>query len=173
MIDQMNQSKRGLNRNSRSSLPSLPQLQLEGIHALDISKRLMDYGFHPPTNYFPLIVPEALMIEPTESESLEELDRFIDALRIAAGVTVPDEVAHERGQLVDMISDTHQYLYGKRVAIWGDPDQLISMCEFLVSLDMQPVYVVTGTPGKTSAMKSGDIIEIELEGVGVLRNRIG
>jgi glycine dehydrogenase subunit 2 len=50
------------------------------IHALDISKRLMDFGIHPPTNYFPLIVPEALMIEPTETESKETLDAFIDAL---------------------------------------------------------------------------------------------
>jgi glycine dehydrogenase subunit 2 len=50
------------------------------IHALDISKRLMDFGIHPPTNYFPLIVPEALMIEPTETESKETLDTFIDAL---------------------------------------------------------------------------------------------
>lgn len=50
------------------------------IHALDISKRLMDYGFHPPTNYFPLIVPEALMIEPTETESKETLDQFAEAL---------------------------------------------------------------------------------------------
>ncbi|MBM3145759.1 MAG: glycine dehydrogenase subunit 2 [Chloroflexi bacterium] len=50
------------------------------IHALDISKRLMDFGFHPPTNYFPLIVPEALMIEPTETESKETLDAFADAL---------------------------------------------------------------------------------------------
>jgi glycine dehydrogenase subunit 2 len=50
------------------------------IHALDISKRLMDYKFHPPTNYFPLIVHEALMIEPTESESKETLDAFADAL---------------------------------------------------------------------------------------------
>lgn len=55
-----------------------------GVRALDISKRLMDYGFHPPTNYFPLIVPEALMIEPTETESLETLDAFCNALiRIA------------------------------------------------------------------------------------------
>jgi glycine dehydrogenase subunit 2 len=55
------------------------------IHALDISKRLMDYKFHPPTNYFPLIVHEALMIEPTESESKETLDAFADALiKIAA-----------------------------------------------------------------------------------------
>jgi glycine dehydrogenase subunit 2 len=51
------------------------------IHALDISKRLMDYGFHPPTNYFPLIVHEALMIEPTETESKEMLDAFAAALR--------------------------------------------------------------------------------------------
>lgn len=50
------------------------------IHALDIAKRLMDYGFHPPTNYFPLIVHEALMIEPTETESKQTLDAFADAL---------------------------------------------------------------------------------------------
>ncbi|HZD58390.1 MAG TPA: aminomethyl-transferring glycine dehydrogenase subunit GcvPB, partial [Anaerolineales bacterium] len=48
------------------------------VHALDISKRLMDFGFHPPTNYFPLIVHEALMIEPTETESKETLDAFAD-----------------------------------------------------------------------------------------------
>jgi len=51
-----------------------------GIHALDISKRLMDFGIHPPTNYFPLIVPEALMIEPTETESKETLDVLVDTM---------------------------------------------------------------------------------------------
>jgi glycine dehydrogenase subunit 2 len=51
-----------------------------GIRALDVAKRLMDYDFHPPTNYFPLIVHEALMIEPTETESKVTLDRFVDAL---------------------------------------------------------------------------------------------
>lgn len=51
-----------------------------GIQALDISKRLMDYRFHPPTNYFPLIVHDALMIEPTETESLQTLDAFADVL---------------------------------------------------------------------------------------------
>lgn len=56
------------------------QKQRHGVRALDISKRLMDYGFHPPTNYFPLIVPEALMIEPTETESKQTLDRFIEAM---------------------------------------------------------------------------------------------
>jgi len=51
-----------------------------GVHALDIAKALIDRGLHPPTIYFPLIVKEALMIEPTETESPEELDRFIAAL---------------------------------------------------------------------------------------------
>ena len=51
-----------------------------GITALDVAKRLMDYGFHPPTIYFPLIVPEALMIEPTETEPKETLDAFADAM---------------------------------------------------------------------------------------------
>ncbi len=51
------------------------------VRALDIAKRLMDYGFHPPTNYFPLIVHEALMIEPTETESNETLDGFVEAMR--------------------------------------------------------------------------------------------
>jgi glycine dehydrogenase subunit 2 len=51
-----------------------------GASALDVAKRLMDYGFHPPTVYFPLVVPEALMIEPTETEAKETLDAFCDAL---------------------------------------------------------------------------------------------
>jgi glycine dehydrogenase subunit 2 len=53
---------------------------IPNIHALDIAKRLMDYGFHPPTNYFPLNVKEALMIEPTETENKQTLDRFAEAL---------------------------------------------------------------------------------------------
>ena len=52
----------------------------KGVRTLDIAKRLIDYGFHPPTIYFPLIVDEALMIEPTESESKETLDAFCDAM---------------------------------------------------------------------------------------------
>ncbi|HEV3408093.1 MAG TPA: hypothetical protein VG079_05335, partial [Gaiellaceae bacterium] len=51
-----------------------------GVTALDVAKRLMDYGFHPPTIYFPLVVPEALMIEPTETEPKETLDAFADAM---------------------------------------------------------------------------------------------
>ncbi len=52
-----------------------------GITALDVAKRLMDFGIHPPTIYFPLVVPEALMVEPTETETKERLDAFVDAMR--------------------------------------------------------------------------------------------
>jgi glycine dehydrogenase subunit 2 len=52
-----------------------------GVRALDVAKRLMDFGFHPPTNYFPLIVHEALMIEPTETETRATLDAFIEVMR--------------------------------------------------------------------------------------------
>jgi len=55
-----------------------------GVTALDVAKRLMDYGFHPPTIYFPLVVPEALMIEPTETETRETLDEFADAMEAIA-----------------------------------------------------------------------------------------
>jgi glycine dehydrogenase subunit 2 len=55
-----------------------------GVTALDVAKRLMDYGFHPPTIYFPLVVPEALMIEPTETETRETLDEFTDAMEAIA-----------------------------------------------------------------------------------------
>jgi len=51
-----------------------------GVAAIDVAKRLMDFGYHPPTVYFPLVVPEALMIEPTETESKETLDAFIEAM---------------------------------------------------------------------------------------------
>ena len=51
------------------------------LNTTDIAKRMLDYGYHPPTIYFPLIIPEALMIEPTESKSVETLDKFIDAMK--------------------------------------------------------------------------------------------
>ncbi|MBI5354673.1 MAG: aminomethyl-transferring glycine dehydrogenase subunit GcvPB [Chloroflexi bacterium] len=65
------------------------------VRALDIAKRLMDYKFHPPTNYFPLIVHEALMIEPTETENKDTLDRFADALiKIAEEAKTQPELLH-------------------------------------------------------------------------------
>jgi len=62
-----------------------------GVTALDVAKRLMDYGFHPPTIYFPLVVPEALMIEPTETETKETLDAFCDAMLAIAREAAEDQ----------------------------------------------------------------------------------
>jgi glycine dehydrogenase subunit 2 len=62
----------------------------KGVRTMDIAKRLIDYGFHPYTTAFPLIVPGALMIEPTESESKEEMDLFIDAMKSIAEEVVED-----------------------------------------------------------------------------------
>ena len=72
------------------------QKEKYGVRAFDIAKRLIDYGFHPPTIYFPLIVEEALMIEPTETESKETLDAFCEAMIAIAKEceTNPDLVKH-------------------------------------------------------------------------------
>ena len=67
-----------------------------GVTALDVAKRLMDFGVHPPTVYFPLVVPEALMIEPTETETKERLDAFVDAMR---------QIAHEAGDDPQLLKD--------------------------------------------------------------------
>ena len=67
----------------------------KGVHTVDIAKRLLDYGFHPPTVYFPLIVDEALMTEPTETESKETLDAYIDSMKeIAKEADENPEILH-------------------------------------------------------------------------------
>jgi glycine dehydrogenase subunit 2 len=65
---------------------SLKSCAAQGVHAGDVGKRLLDFGFHAPTVHFPLVVPEALMIEPTETEARETMDLFIDAMK---------KIAHE------------------------------------------------------------------------------
>jgi len=73
------------------------KLQSEnGVHTLDIAKRLIDYGFHPPTIYFPLVVSGAIMIEPTETENKETIDRFINAML---------SIAEESKNSPDMVKD--------------------------------------------------------------------
>ena len=79
---------------------------------------------------------------------LQATDRFVDALRKMAGVNVPDSINIERGQLLDIITDNQAYFYDKKVALVGDPDQLIALTEFLVSIDMRPIHIVTGTKDK-------------------------
>jgi glycine dehydrogenase subunit 2 len=96
------------------------------VHALDISKRLMDYGFHPPTNYFPLIVREALMIEPTETEDLATVDAFCEAmLKIA-------EEAHSAPEVLQQAPHTTRY--GRMDEVRA-ARQLVLCCEFRREVD--------------------------------------
>lgn len=90
---------------------------------------------------------------------LEATDRFVKAISRYAKVKVPQSFTNERGRLIDMIADMHSYLRGKRVAIFGDPDHLIPLVEFLVMLDMKPVYIVSGTPGKIFMARMKEILE--------------
>lgn len=77
---------------------------------------------------------------------LQATDSFIDQLRKIAGVCVPESVMLERGQVVDVMTDMHQYFHGKKVSLVGDPDQLTALTQFLTDLDMKVIAVVTGTP---------------------------
>ena len=77
-----------------------------GITAMDLAKRLLDYGFHAPTTYFPLLVPECLLIEPTETESKEELDHFINAMR---------DIRHEAETNPALLKDAPMTLPVKRL----------------------------------------------------------
>jgi glycine dehydrogenase subunit 2 len=88
-----------------------------GVTALDVAKRLMDYGYHPPTIYFPLVVPEALMIEPTETEPKERLDDFVDAmLAIAREAAVDPDLLKDapRSQTVRRLDEVKA---AKRVVV--------------------------------------------------------
>ena len=78
------------------------EMKAKGIHTMDIAKRLIDYGFHPPTIYFPLIVEEAMMIEPTETESKETLDDFCQAL-----IKISEEAINTPELLHDAPISTH------------------------------------------------------------------
>jgi glycine cleavage system P protein (glycine dehydrogenase) subunit 2 len=75
-------------------LSGAPAKRELGVRTLDVAKRLLDFGFHPPTVYFPLLVDEALMVEPTETETRESLDAFAEAIERIIGEAEEDpEVA--------------------------------------------------------------------------------
>ena len=86
-------------------------------------------------------------------------DRFVQRLSEVSGRPVPESLADERGRLVDFITDMQQYFWGKRVALWGDPDQLVALSEFLNDIDMRPVYVVSGTPGKAFEERMAKVLQ--------------
>jgi nitrogenase molybdenum-iron protein beta chain len=90
---------------------------------------------------------------------LQATDTFIDTLRQIAGVHVPDSINIERGRLLDVITDMHQYFFGRKVALAGDPDHLIPLTRFLVDIDMWPIHIVTGTPGKKFEKKIQEITQ--------------
>ena len=89
-------------------------------------------------------------------------DRFIMELARVSGRPVPEEIEDERGRLVDIITDMQQYFHGKRVALYGDPDQLMALSEFLLDLEMKPVYVVSGTPGTRFATRMQELLGEEV-----------
>lgn len=78
---------------------------------------------------------------------IKATDEMMVALRNQFMVEIPEELEEERGQLVDIMTDTHFHFHGKKVAVFGDPDIVIALTEFLLNLGMQPIHVVTGTPG--------------------------
>ena len=86
-------------------------------------------------------------------------DRFVQSLAAVTGRPVPLALADERGRLVDIVADMEQYFSGKRVALFGDPDQLVPLTEFLVDIGMRPVYVVSGTPGKAFEERLAEILK--------------
>jgi len=79
---------------------------------------------------------------------LKATDDFIMALKDWFGVEIPKDLAVERGQVIDTLIDTHFHYQGKSVAIFGDPDHVIAMTEFAITMGLVPKYVLTGTPGK-------------------------
>jgi glycine dehydrogenase subunit 2 len=93
-----------------------------GVTTLDVAKRLMDYGFHPPTIYFPLIVPEALMIEPTETESKETLDQFCDAMIQIAREAETDAAVIHQAPLTTPVRRLDQTLAARQPVLrWRQP----------------------------------------------------
>ena len=82
---------------------------------MDIAKRLIDCGIHPPTIYFPLVVHGAIMIEPTESENLEDLDAFIEAMRSIAELAETDaDLLHASPTRTKAVSYTHLDVYKRQ-----------------------------------------------------------
>ena len=114
-----------------------PLARERGIRAMDIAKRLIDFNFHAPTVYFPLIVPEAMMIEPTETESRETLEAFAEVLRRIAEedphllhdaphstpISRPDEVKAAKTPVLKWTPDAAWQTHGERPA-----DQFFDNC---------------------------------------------
>ncbi|MDP4146725.1 MAG: nitrogenase component 1, partial [Bacillota bacterium] len=85
-------------------------------------------------------------------------DELLLALAKETGKEVPAILEEERGQLVDLMLDSYQYFHDKKVAITGDPDIVIALTQFVISLGMIPKYVITGTPGTAFATQINEML---------------
>ena len=101
-------------------------------------------------------VPAAFMELPI---GVNNTDKFIGALASYAGVEIPASLAYERGRLIDLMSELHQYFHGKRVAISGDPDHVIALTQFLLELEMKPVFCITGSPGNQFEKRMHELLD--------------
>ncbi|MDP4091294.1 MAG: nitrogenase component 1, partial [Bacillota bacterium] len=90
---------------------------------------------------------------------IEATDRFLMILSQLTGKEVPAEIEEERGRLVDLMLDCNHHIFGRKVAISGDPDTVISLTEFVISLGMVPKYVITGTPGERFVKEINTMLE--------------
>jgi len=99
---------------------------------------------------------------------LKATDAFIMAIHDWFGVPVPKSLTIERGQVIDTLIDTNFQYQGKTVAIFGDPDHVIAMTEFVITMGMIPKYVLTGTPGK----QFEEEVNKMLEGAGITGSRV-
>jgi nitrogenase molybdenum-iron protein beta chain len=93
---------------------------------------------------------------------IKATDRFLMKISEITGHPVPESITDERGRVVDLIADMQQYFSGKKVAIFGDPDQLIPLTEFLLDMDMKPVHIVSGTPGKYFSQRISELVDEEI-----------
>lgn len=85
-------------------------------------------------------------------------DIFLETVRQHTSAGIPESIRIERGQVLDVITDMHQYFFGKKVALVGDPDHLVALTQFLKDLDMDVRHVVTGTPGKKFVTRIKEIV---------------
>lgn len=90
---------------------------------------------------------------------IKATDDFLMALSKITGINVPEELEEERGQLIDVMVDCHYHYHGKKVAIFGDPDLVLALMEFTISLGMIPKYVLTGTPGEAFEREAKAMLE--------------
>ena len=118
----------------RSRAPETARLPCPGRTASLAAAKLLDTKCKVPFEILDLPI------------GLRATDAFVDALRKTAGTSVPESLITERGRVVDVITDMHQYFYRKKAALVGDPDHLVSLTQFLTDMDMEVLYVVTGTP---------------------------